>query len=161
MCLYLSNFLEWIESPYLNCTRTAFLTHTTEEDFARWKNIDLGQLHACLLAIVLVFTNVPNIVVAANDKNFIRFPRHIADTCEWNCPLIEVFILIPHCCLSLQLQIIEVSTSTHVTTGEACIILEPINASDSVDMTFADHVARAVPSVEVENVNCDANRTGE
>ena len=28
-------------------------------------------------------------------------------------------------------------------------------------MTFADHIARAIASVEVENVDCNANRTGE
>ena len=110
---------------------------------------------------MLILTNVPNIVVTAYDKNFIWLSRNITDACERNCSLIEIFVLIPHSCLPLQQQIVEVSTSTHVTTSETTVIAEPIDAPYSVDMTLANHVTRAITSVEVENVNCNTNRTGE
>ena len=102
MSLYLSNLLKWVESPDLDRTWTAFLTHTTEEYFTILKDIDLGELFTSFCVDSCAFIVVPYILVGANNENFIRFSWHVADPGELNCSLVEVFVLVPHLRFFLQ-----------------------------------------------------------
>ena len=96
---------------------------------------------------------MPHLLIAPDYQHFIGLLRHIAYSCELDGPLIEIFVLVAHTCLSLELQVVEVSAATHVTTCEAEIVFEPVDAAYLMDMPFAYHILRTLSGVEIEYVD--------
>ena len=82
MGLYFSEFLEWVELPYLDCTRTACFPYTCEECLSTLKDAHLGQLFTRLGAFVAPVRDMPDVFIMANDEYFKLLLRYVADTCE-------------------------------------------------------------------------------
>ena len=96
---------------------------------------------------------MPHLLVAAHHQDFVWLFGHVADACELDCPLVEIFVLVAHTRLPLQLQVIEVGASAHVAACKAVVIFEPVDAAHLVHVTFADHVLWALSCVKIEDMN--------
>ena len=96
---------------------------------------------------------MPHLLIATDYQHFIGLLRHITHSCELDGSLIKIFVLVAHACLALEMQVVEVSAATHVTTCKAEIVFEPVDAAYLVDMPLAYHILRTLSGVEIEYVD--------
>ena len=117
------------------------------------KDVDLGNLSSNI-AMALVLTNVVYLLVTANKQDLILLVRDIAKACERNSLLVEVVVTVASATIFLELaKVIAICISIDTATGEAHIIIEPVNTAYFVHMTFALHVLWALRRIEVEDVD--------
>ena len=96
---------------------------------------------------------MPHLLVATHHQDFVRLFGHVADASELDCSLVEIFVLVAHARLPLQLKVIEVGASAHVAACKAVVVFEPVDAAHLVHVTFADHALWALSCVKIEDMD--------
>lgn len=150
------HFAQLLESalPDLDAAGPVVLAHACEEVFAGRKvsdlrNHDFGVTRSLGVGV----RRAPNVFVVADDERVVLLARDVAEACELDAFLGEVLLTVSVCSLFEQLQVVEETESVHAATGEAHVVLVPVNASDFSIVALRDHVVRALLRVEVVNVN--------
>jgi hypothetical protein len=136
----------------LDTTWSVWLTNTSEEGITVLSDGKLRDSDSGIDGIFGV-NRVPDFLVTSDNVNLVHVVWNVHGTGHNDLLLVEILILDSSTNLFQGLEIIEVDITVHSARGESHVILKPVNASDSVNVTFTLVVAWVLVGVKVENVN--------
>lgn len=98
-----------------------------------------------------------NHLVTADSQNFVLFSRHIYNRREFDLLLVVVLLGVTSTdsfrVLLVRVEVVEINVTALAASSETEIVLEPVDATDLLDMTNEHHSGWAITGVEVVNVN--------
>ena len=96
---------------------------------------------------------MPNLAIISYYKSLKRFIGDVQDWSHKDTLEIEILFIKTRIGLFLDNQIIEIDIAIQSTWSKSHVILEPVDASNFVHMTFTLIVCRAFSCIEVVDVN--------
>ena len=157
--LNMLGLLVWV-LPDLNGSRLALLTDTSEESLGVGQDLHLGDVVLGWGALVLtVCGGHPDLSVCADDDGLAVLLGHVADAHEVDVLLGYIIVKNTVAILLLLDKVEEIARTVHGTTGEAHIVIPPVNATDLTVVSLALKLGWHLSSVEVVHIDDVANTT--
>ena len=132
----------------MDSTRLAFFSDSSNQSLLIICKDSLRKDNLCIKAILRILT-VPNLLVVTYDIGLEGAAWKIYHRCEIHIFLVEIFFVESLQSLFLNDQVVVIDVTIDTARSKACIILKPIDATNSVNVTFALIVLGTVFCVEI------------